>query len=60
MEISWRGQAHWETGTEGVYCALIDDGPEKFAYDKLYVLERGDDLTIFDNQDSDRVPGRGV
>lgn len=53
LKIQGRGEAYWETGTEGVLWAVIDD--QKPDYDGLYVLKDGDHLTIFDRDDLAKV-----
>jgi|AntRauTorckE6833_2_1112554.scaffolds.fasta_scaffold31933_1 hypothetical protein len=47
MPKSFQGipYAYFETGTEGVYWAIIEDN--KSGYDALHLIEEGDVLTIF-------------
>ena len=49
----------WETGTEGVHWSLVTDwGAEHASYQNLYVLQEGDDLLIFGEDDA--VAWRGT
>jgi len=58
--INGVGEAYWETGTEGVLWAIEDPDPKKVAYDQLYILQNGDDLTIFDRDDQNIVRWHGT
>ena len=53
IEVIGKGEAYFETGTEGVLWAVHD--PTKDGYDGLFVLKNGDLLTIFDKDDSTKI-----
>lgn len=46
-EIYGKPHAYFETGTEGVYWAVIEDNVS--GYEGLHILENGDHLTIYSN-----------
>lgn len=58
LKVKGCGDAYWETGTEGVFWAILDQ--EKPEYDGLYILKPGDRLTIFDRSDTSKVLWSGV
>jgi hypothetical protein len=52
------GEAFSETGTEGIiWCVLKDTSSEDehFSYENLVPIENGDDLTIFDKIDRNKI-----
>ena len=58
LNVEGRGEAYWETGTEGVLWAVVVD--EKPGYDGLYILKDGDRLTVFDRDNQAKVLWSGV
>jgi hypothetical protein len=50
--------AYWETGTEGVFWAVLGDEPVPASRENLHILTDGDELTVFDEDGS--VLWRGV
>lgn len=57
-EIHGQLFAWFETGTEGIYWAVVDD--EKKGYDGLHVLENGNVLTVFNKENKKKILFQGT
>jgi hypothetical protein len=55
LVIKGNGCPFAETGTEGVFWAIVDPDPSKGGYDNLYILKDGDILIVFDRETSSKV-----
>jgi len=58
IKVLGKGEAYFETGTEGVYWAVCDN--QKDGYDGLYLIKDGDNLIIYDKKDTEKIVWQGI
>jgi hypothetical protein len=58
IKVTGRGEAYFETGTEGVLWAVYD--PNEKGYNGLYILKDGDELNIYDKNAPDNILWSGI